>query len=80
MRRFIRRQWNLRTRALAAKYTRFKQWCVEFYVTERAIYHSRQKQQDTKPGGIVITHKGARVAKMTRQLRKQILRDQENHK
>lgn len=80
MKRFFHRQWNLRSRAIAARYARFKTWCVEVYIVERAIYKSRQKGRDDKPGGVILTHKGARIAKVSRQLRRSILRQQEKRK
>lgn len=52
------RQWNLRSRALARRFERFKQWCVEFYVVERTIYNARQKPDDLR---------GSRIGKPSRQ-------------
>lgn len=93
MRRWIIKQWNLKSRAFLMWRQRTYRRCVEFYAIERAIYMSRKKgkgnhghkqgpgrynpEKEPQRPKLILTHKGAIIGKMSRQLRRQAEREQE---
>ena len=65
MKRWITKQWNLRARAFAAwRQKHYLRW-IEFYATEKAIWHLRSMKIERSPNS-------AKIVKPSRQLHRAI--------